>query len=195
MHMTHLLVLASLLAACSSSNSGSMSPDGHGSGDGSNTTLDPADCTKFAASLATASQTCGTPLPAGAQATFEDWCKKGIPNANLCGGNPAGGLACFASPDPGDWVCLAGQPYPACDGDLGSALGALCLTTLGDPNCAGSGLHCQFDVDCSGNAACNSVTHVCFSKTAYCVGLPCAFDVDCPDNEKCNSGEHACVHT
>ena len=154
--------------------------------------LDAAKCTAFAQSMATAASTCGMPLPAGAQASIETWCKKGVTSASLCGGNPAGGLDCFASPDATDWVCQLGQPYPACNGDLASALGAYCLMSSGNPSCA-SGIHCDYDVDCSGNAACNSVTHQCFQKSAYCIGLPCGYDVDCPTNEKCNSAEHACV--
>jgi hypothetical protein len=167
-------------------------PDGHRPGSDSTQQLDPAQCTPFAQSFAAAAQMCGTQLPAGAQAMVEGWCKHGIAQASMCGGNPAGGLACFASPDPNDWVCALGAPYPACNGDLASALGALCVVALGNPSCT-SGVHCQFDVDCSGNAACNSMTHECFSKGAYCIGLPCAFDVDCPSAEKCNSAEHACV--
>jgi hypothetical protein len=160
--------------------------------DGSNPSLDPAQCTAFAQSFANAAQTCGSALPPGAQATFESWCQHGVAKASMCGGNPAGGLACFATPDANDWVCAAGSPYPACGGDLGSALGALCVVALGNPVCA-SGIHCDLDVDCSGNFECNTVTHECFSTSAYCIGLPCDLDVDCPTNEKCNSAEHACV--
>jgi hypothetical protein len=156
-------------------------------------TLDPAKCTPFAQSLATAAQTCGTPLPSGAQTTFEGFCKKGVMSASMCGGNPGAGLDCFASPDPNDWVCYLGEPYPACNGDLAAALGAYCLIALGNPQCA-SGIHCTYDVDCPNGSACNSDTGQCFAKTAYCVGLPCTYDVDCPDDEKCNSTEHACIH-
>ena len=155
--------------------------------------LDAAKCTAFAQSFATAASTCGTPLPAGGQASIESFCKKGVTAAAMCGGNPAGGLDCFASPDPTDWVCQLGQPYPSCNGDLASGLGVYCLMSSGNPSCA-SGIHCQYDVDCSGaSGACNSVTNQCFSKTAYCIGLPCQYDVDCPSAEKCNSAEHACV--
>jgi hypothetical protein len=180
-------VLISILAACGSSNTG----DDGTSVDGM-TALDANQCTALAQSAATAASTCGTPLPAGGQASLEQWCRKGVTVAAACGGNPAGGLACFASPAPSDWVCELGQPYPSCGGDLGSALGAYCLIASGNPSCA-SGIACDFDVDCSGNSACNSVTKQCMSKAAYCIGLPCAFDVDCPSNEKCNSAEHACV--
>jgi hypothetical protein len=179
-----------LLAACGGSSSNGdddTSVDAHVTPQ-----LDPNQCTAFALSAATAATTCGTPLPSGGQALFEQWCRKGVTVAAQCGGNPAGGLACFASPDASDWVCELGQPYPACGGDLASALGAYCLIASGNPSCE-SGITCDFDVDCSGNSACNSVTKQCFSKVAYCIGLPCDFDVDCPSNEKCNSSEHACV--
>lgn len=154
--------------------------------------LDPMDCTAFAQSFATAAQTCGTSLPAGGQAAFEGWCKKGIAAAAMCGGNPAAGLDCFSSPDPQDWVCQLGEPYPACNGDLGAALGALCVVALGNPACA-TGVACSYDVDCSSGLSCNSATGQCMSKSAYCVGLPCNYDVDCPTGHTCNSAEGACI--
>jgi len=154
--------------------------------------LDPAKCTAFAQSLVTAAQTCGTTLPANAQSTFESFCKKGVTAAATCGGNPAGGLDCFASPDPNDWVCQLGEPYPYCNGDLASALGAYCVIALGNPQCA-TGVKCSYDADCSSGLACNDATGQCFSKTAYCVGLPCNYDADCPENHTCNSAEHMCV--
>ncbi|HEY5925224.1 MAG TPA: hypothetical protein VIV11_26255, partial [Kofleriaceae bacterium] len=154
--------------------------------------LDPADCTPFAQSLATAAMTCGTSLPAGGQAAFEGWCKKGVASAAMCGGNPGAGLDCFASPDPKDWICLAGEPYPACNGDLAAALGALCVVALGNPQCA-SGVKCTYDADCSTGLACNSRTNQCMSKNAYCVGLPCTYDADCPTGHRCNSTENACI--
>jgi hypothetical protein len=161
--------------------------------DGSLTTpLDPASCAAFAQSAVTASTTCGTPLPGNAAATLESYCRKGVAAAAMCGGMPAAGLGCFATPDATDWTCALGSAYPACNGDAAAALGAYCLIALGNPRCA-SGIHCDFDVDCSGNGACNSATHQCFDKAAYCIGLPCGFDVDCPSNETCNSAEHACV--
>lgn len=180
-------VVISILAACGS-------PSNTGDDDvpvDAMAHLDANQCAAFAQSAATAATTCGTPLPAGGQASIEQWCRKGVTTAAACGGNPAGGLACFASSDPSDWVCELGQPYPSCGGDLDSALGAYCLIASGNPSCAA--IACEFDVDCSGNAACNSVTKECFQKAAYCIGLPCAYDVDCPSNEKCNSAEHACV--
>jgi hypothetical protein len=192
--MNRLALIASVfLIACSTS-----SPS---TGNGDNTPmpdapvshgLDTTKCTPFAQSLANAAQTCGSPLPAGAQAAFEGWCKKGVIVADMCGGNPAAGLDCFASADPNDWVCSFGEPYPACNGDLAAALGALCVIALGNPSCA-SGIHCQFDADCSNGLTCNSATKQCMRKSAYCIGLPCTFDADCPTNETCNSAEHACV--
>jgi hypothetical protein len=186
-----------LVAACSDPSSMMMSGDDVGptpDAPAMSSSLDPADCTAFAQSFATAAQTCGTSLPAGGQAAFEGWCKKGISAgaATMCGGNPSAGLDCFASPDPQDWVCSFGSPYPACEGDIGAALGALCVVALGNPACA-SGVKCTYDVDCSGDTVCNSATHQCMSKSAYCIGLPCTYDVDCPTNEKCNSAESACV--
>lgn len=157
-----------------------------------NQSLDPADCTPFAASLAAAAMKCGTPLPNGAQAAFEGWCKKGVNAASMCGGNPAAGLDCFATPDANDWVCSAGQPYPACNGDIAAALGALCVIALGNPSCA-TGVHCTYDADCSNGLVCNSRTDQCMSKTAYCIGLPCTYDVDCPQGERCNSTENMCI--
>jgi hypothetical protein len=154
--------------------------------------VDTAKCTPFAKSFADASTACGTPVSPSEQAALEGFCKKGATVAAMCGGNPAGGLDCFATPDPTDWTCQLGAIYPACNGDLASALGALCIVALGNPRCA-SGIKCQFDVDCSGNSACNDATGQCFDKGAYCIGMPCMFDVDCPTNEKCNGAEHACV--
>ena len=156
--------------------------------------LDPADCAAFAQSLAAAGQTCGTPLPGGAQAQFEQWCRKGVTKAAMCGGDPGAGLDCFSSPDASDWVCgpLSSGPYPACNGDLGAALGAYCVIALGNPACA-SGIACEFDADCSNGSKCNSATEQCMSETAYCIGLPCKFDADCPDDQKCNGAEGACV--
>ena len=182
--MSRFLIVFAFLTACGSpGNSEPDAPQQH---------LDAAKCTAFAQSAVTAATTCGSPLPAGAQASLETMCKKGVTVAAMCGGNPAGGLDCFASPDPTDWVCQLGQAYPSCNGDLGAALGAYCLIASGNPQCA-SGIHCQYDVDCSGNTVCNSATSQCMSKTAYCIGLPCQYDVDCPNQEKCNSAEHACV--
>ena len=187
--MNQFLCLAFLAVACGSSGSGggddNVQPDAAAS-------LDPNKCAAFAKSASDAATTCGTSLPAGGQASLEQWCRKGVTAAAMCGGNPAGGLDCFASPDPSDWVCQLGQPYPSCNGDLGSALGAYCLIASGNPSCA-SGVHCSFDADCSNGMICNSATDQCMVKNAYCIGLPCAFDVDCPTNEKCNSAEHACV--
>ena len=154
--------------------------------------LDQAKCSPFAQSFATASSTCGSPLPAGAQASFESWCKKGVTAAEMCGGNPAAGLDCFATSDANDWVCQLGYAYPACGGDLAAGLGALCLIALGNPACS-SGIHCEFDSDCSGAFKCNGVTKQCMSSSAYCIGLPCEFDSDCPTQEKCNGAEHACI--
>jgi hypothetical protein len=190
MNKSCYLVLSLLIAACggaANNRDANLQPDG-----AHEPTLDAAKCTAFAQSFATAASTCGTALPAGAQTSFEGWCEKGVSAAALCGGDPAGGLDCFASADPGDWVCELGQPHPSCGGDLGAALGALCVVALGNPSCA-TGLHCDYNADCSSGLACNSVTHECFSETAYCIGLPCAYDVDCPSQEKCNSAEHACV--
>lgn len=187
------VVVIVVAGACGNSSKGG-GDDGGGSNmpDAPNAVLDPKACAPFAQSFATAAQTCGTPLPAGGQAAFEGFCKKGATVAAMCGGNPAAGLACFGTSDATDWMCALGEPYPFCNGDLAAALGALCVIALGNPRCA-SGIHCDFDVDCSGNSACNDATKQCFDKTAYCIGMPCQFDVDCPANEKCNSAEHACV--
>lgn len=189
------LVLITILATSGAACGGSSS-----TGDDATTVdsrvaavLDPNDCAALAKSASDAATTCGTPFPPGAQASLEQWCRKGVTRAAACGGDPAGGLACFASPDPTDWACGLGQAYPSCGGDTASALGAYCLISSGNPSCA-SGIACAYDVDCSGASACNTVTKQCFSKTAYCIGLPCAYDVDCPAHEKCNSAEHACVH-
>src|SRR3569833_1735971 len=136
---------------------------------------------------------CGSPgTPGGVQASIELLCHKNNTDTATRSSEPARKLACFASPDPSDWVCQAGQPYPACNGDLGAALGAYCLMASGNPSCA-SGIHCAYDVDCSSGMVCNSATSQCMVKSAYCIGLPCAYDVDCPTHEKCNSAEHACV--
>jgi hypothetical protein len=158
---------------------------------GMEVTLDKAACAVFAQSLVAAAQACGSPLPAGAQATVDGWCRKGIDAAAMCGGTPAAGLDCFASPDPNDWVCSLGEPYPACGGDLSAALGAYCLLALGNPECAS--IKCQYNADCSDGMACNSATGRCYGKQAYCIGLPCRYDADCPDGERCNGAEHACV--
>ncbi|MBA3395059.1 MAG: hypothetical protein H0T89_20600 [Deltaproteobacteria bacterium] len=154
--------------------------------------LDPAKCTPFAQSFAMAAASCGSPLPAGAQTSFEGFCKKGVAGAELCGGDPAAGLACFASADANDWVCQLGEPYPACNGDLAAALGALCLIALGNPQCA-TGIKCEYDADCSNGLKCNGATKQCMSKTAYCIGLPCQYDADCPQGETCNGAEGACI--
>jgi hypothetical protein len=156
--------------------------------------LDPAKCGPFAQSFVNAVMRCGGSVPANAQQAFDGFCKKGVTKAAMCGGNPAGGLACFEKEDTTDWVCTlgGGDVLPACNGDLKSALGALCLIALGNPQCS-SGIACQYDVDCSQGFACNSATNECFAKNAYCVGLPCTYDVDCPSSEKCNSAEGACI--
>ena len=189
--MNRLALITSLfLFACSSpATSGDDEPLPDGS---VSSHLDPLKCTPFAQSFANAAQTCGTALPAGAQTTFEGWCKKGVTAAEMCGGNPAAGLDCFASQNANDWVCAAGSPYPTCNGDLAAALGALCVIALGNPQCA-SGIHCQYDADCSGSFVCNSATHQCVNKSSYCIGLPCQYDFDCPTAEQCNSAEHACI--
>jgi hypothetical protein len=155
-------------------------------------TLDPADCAGVAHNFVAAAADCGTPLPGSAEATFKGFCERGIPAAAQCGGNPAAGLDCFVSPDATDFVCQLGEPYPACNGDLAAALGMYCVIALGNPSCT-SGIHCEFDLDCSNGLACNGATGQCFDKSAYCIGLPCEFDLDCPSNETCNGAEHACV--
>ena len=134
------------------------------------------------------------PIPdgLGGQAALEGWCKKGITAASMCGGNPAGGLECFATPDATDWTCIAGDAYPACNGDIAAALGAWCLVALGNPSCA-TGVKCTYDADCSSGLVCNSRTDQCMSKSAYCVGLPCTYDADCPDGHRCNSTENMCI--
>lgn len=193
--MLRFSCVLSVLVACSGSGSEMTAGDDEPSVDGTvqPQQLDPADCVAFAQSFATAGQTCGTPLPSGGQAMVEQWCRKGVAGAEMCGGNPAGGLDCFATPDASDWQCVGGLgPYPACGGDLASALGALCLVALGNPQCA-TGIHCRFDADCSNGLVCNSATEQCMSKSAYCIGLPCRFDADCPNNETCNSAEGACI--
>jgi hypothetical protein len=189
--MSRYLMALSFLSACGSPMPGggddTPMPDGS-----MQSSLDPADCTPFAQSVATAATACGTSLPPGGQAAFEGWCKKGVTMASMCGGNPQAGLDCFVSPDPNDWVCIAGEPYPACNGDLSAALGALCLVALGNPQCA-SGIKCTYDADCSTGFVCNSRTDQCMTKNAYCVGLPCTYDADCPTGHRCNSTENACI--
>lgn len=188
------VALAFALAACGSS--GGMDPSGDDdpmTPDAPMTAqLDPADCTPFAQSIVAAAGTCGTPLPGNAQATFEGFCKKGIMAAELCGGSPAAGLECFATPDATDWVCLGAEPYPACNGDLAAALGMYCLVALGNPSCA-TGVQCDFDADCSQGLSCNEATGQCFDTQAYCVGLPCEFDADCPGGHTCNDAEGMCI--
>jgi hypothetical protein len=154
-------------------------------------TLDPADCTGIAANFVAGAEMCGTPLPGGAQAQLESTCRRGIANADLCGGNPEAGFACFVTEDATDWTCAGTEPLPACNGDLGASLGMFCVMALGNPSCA-SGIACEFDADCGG-ASCNGATKQCFDKSAFCVGLPCEFDADCPSGETCNGAEHACV--
>lgn len=168
-------------------------PDARMPSDGSMTAqLDPADCTPFAQSMVTAASTCGATLPANAKATLEGFCKKGIMKAELCGGNPPGGLDCFAAPDATDWVCAGNEPYPACNGDLAAALGMYCLVALGNPACA-TGVQCQFNSDCSTGLSCNGATGQCFATDAYCVGLPCEFNSDCPTGHTCNDAENMCI--
>ncbi len=192
--MFRILISLSFVAACG----GSSMMSGDDGGDDMppdappGQTLDPADCTAFAQSAANAQMTCGSPLPGGAQAALEGWCKKGVTVASMCGGNPAAGLDCFATPDATDWTCLAGDAYPACNGDIAAALGAWCLVALGNPSCA-SGVKCTYDADCSSGLVCNSRTDQCMSKTAYCVGLPCTYDADCPNGHRCNSTENMCI--
>jgi hypothetical protein len=176
---------------CGGNDGTTATPDA-GKPDANISSLNEADCVGFAKGAVSASATCGQPLPAGAETTLTNFCKKGIRGAAMCGGDPAGGLACFKTPDADDYQCAAGNAYPACGGDLASALGMYCLVSLGNPQCA-SGIKCNFDLDCGGNTACNDATGQCFSKSASCIGLPCKFDLDCPSNEKCNDAEHACV--
>jgi hypothetical protein len=201
--MTRFALLASLTffaVACgpavdpsgTGGGGGGVLATGGGAGGGSMPSLNKADCAAFANNAVAAQSTCGAPLPTGAAATLQADCEKGVDAAAMCGGNPAGGLACFRTADATDFACQLGNLSPACNGDLASALGMWCLVSLGNPSCA-SGIHCQFDVDCSGNQACNSKLGQCFSKSSSCLGLPCTFDVDCPSAEKCNSAEGACV--
>jgi len=183
------------LAACGgSSESGddAMSPDASPGTDSPTMQLDPAACAGFAANAVSAAQTCGAPLPGGAQAQLETMCKKGVMAAELCGGSPARGLDCFETADATDWVCAGGEPYPACNGDLGASLGMYCLVALGNPSCA-SGIRCDFNSDCSNGMSCNGATGQCFSTSAYCVGLPCEFNADCPAGHTCNNAEGACI--
>ncbi|MDQ3369065.1 MAG: hypothetical protein M3680_26880 [Myxococcota bacterium] len=186
------LVLALFAAACSNGGDDGPTPDAARPDGAVSMSLDPAACTGVAASVIQAAQVCGTPLPGTAQAQVETMCKKGIMGAQLCGGDPARGLACFESYDATDWVCAAGEPYPACNGDLAAALGMYCLLALGNPACA-SGIQCDFNADCSSGSSCNGATGQCFSKSAYCVGLPCQFNADCPTGETCNGAEGACI--
>jgi hypothetical protein len=195
--MSRFCLVSLFLVACSDPSSMMMSGDDVGPQPDASmqqSTLDPADCAAFAQSFASAAQTCGSTLPAGGQAAFENFCKKGISAgaATMCGGNPAAGLDCFSTSEPQDWVCALGEPYPACQGDLGAALGALCVIALGNPQCS-TGVHCNYDADCSNGLTCNSATKQCMSKSAYCIGLPCKYDADCPTDETCNSAEGACV--
>ncbi|MBS1118403.1 MAG: uncharacterized protein H6Q90_631 [Deltaproteobacteria bacterium] len=180
-----------LMAACGGSSS--TGDDDVGGVDAPvSATLDPRDCSGVAQNFAAAATTCGGQLPAGAEAAFKGFCERGVAAAAMCGGNPAGGLDCFVTKDATDWVCQLGQPYPACNGDLASALGMYCVIALGNPACA-SGIHCEFDTDCSGGLGCNGKTSQCFDKSAYCIGLPCEFNTDCPAHETCNGAEHVCV--
>lgn len=196
MSRTALFASSLIFAACgggtSPSGDDAPEPDASVSIDGSTSTLDPNDCAGFAANLVAAAQTCGTPVPANAQQVFEAACRKGVTSADLCGGDPAAGLACFETQDASDWVCAAGEPYPYCNNDLGAALGMYCLVSLGTTACA-SGIQCQFDADCSNGFECNEATGQCFSKDAYCVGLPCELDADCPTGHTCNGAEGACI--
>lgn len=190
------LVLA-LITACSggSPSGGDDDPmvDGGPRPDGTQTsTLDPNDCAGVAANFVQAAQTCGTQLPSNAQATFEAACRKGITKADLCGGDPAAGLACFETPSAGDFECVLGEPAPYCNNDLGAALGMYCLIALGNVQCA-SGVKCEYDSDCPSSSACNEATGECFAKEAYCVGLPCKYNADCPNGQKCNDAEGACI--
>src|SRR3569833_793811 len=73
--------------------------------------LDPNQCAAFAQSAATAASTCGTPLPAGGQASIEQWCRKGVTVAAACGNNPAEGHTSNTTPKPSDKENQAGQPY------------------------------------------------------------------------------------
>jgi hypothetical protein len=184
-----ICLISSLGAACGAGTD--TDDDDSTAPDGSNR-LSTASCAPFAESLVAAAADCGTPIPAGGEDRFAGWCRDGIEAASMCGGDPAGGLDCFATADPSDWMCAAGAPLPACDGDLASALGAFCVVALGNPSCA-SGIACEYDIDCGSGARCNSVTQQCFDDGAYCVGLPCDYDVDCPSGESCNSAEHACI--
>lgn len=154
--------------------------------------LDPADCAAIAQSFVAAAEGCGLTVPPGSTAQFETMCKKGIARADQCGGDPARGFDCFATPDATDWVCAGGEPFPSCNGDLAAALGMYCVVQLGNPACA-TGIKCEFDADCSEGLECNGATGECFDTTAYCVGLPCEFDADCPQGETCNGAEGACV--
>lgn len=191
---TLALSLTLSLVACGGGSPGGDDdpmPDG-GRTDAPSTNLDPNDCAGVAANFVAAAQTCGTPLPGNAQAAVEAACRKGVTKADLCGGDPGRGLACFETPDATDWQCALGEPLPYCNNDLGAALGMYCLLALGNTQCA-SGVRCRFDSDCPGGSACNEATEECFAQDAYCVGLPCRFDADCPNGEKCNDAEGACI--
>jgi hypothetical protein len=181
-----------LATACGSPTGGDDDDDGGTPDAPPASNLDPSDCAPIAANFAAGADMCGAPLPGGAQAQLETMCKKGIAAAAMCGGNPAAGFDCFATPDPTDWACSGGEPLPACNGDLAASLGMYCVIALGNPACA-SGIQCDFDADCSNGLGCNGATKQCFSKTAYCVGLPCQFDADCPASHTCNGAEKVCV--
>lgn len=190
--MNRLSCLLLTIAACGSSPDTGMGPDA-GSGSGSNPGLDPADCDAFAHNAVDAQTACGGGLPPDAEATLAAACKKGLASASSCGGDPAGGLACFRSEDASDWVCQLGESLPFCNNDLEAALGMFCLVKLGDPSCVS--IKCEGSLDCPTGASCNDATHACFSNDANCVGLPCTGSLDCPTGETCNQAEHACVHT
>ncbi len=185
-----LITALGLLAACGSSST--MAADDMPVDGSVPIHIDANDCAGLAKSASDAATACGAPLPSGAQASLEQWCRKGVTRVAACGGDPAAGLACFGSADASDWTCALGQAYPSCGGDAAAALGAYCLIASGNPACE-SGIACVYDSDCSGSFSCNSVTKQCFGTTSYCVGLPCTYDIDCPSHEKCNSAEHACV--
>ena len=110
----------------------------------------------------------------------------------MCGGNPRGGLDCFASPDRERLGVPFGQPYPACNGDIAAALGAFCSSRSAIPP-ARRGVQCTTTPTARAALIATARRDQCMSKTAYCIGLPCTYDVDCPTNEKCNSAENTCV--
>jgi hypothetical protein len=183
--------LACALAACTSSGGPATTPDGSNGADGSTPGLDPADCMAFAQNAVDAQNACGPGAPPNGVAVLTAACKKGLQKASLCGGNPAGGLACFRHEDPSDWVCQLGVVLPYCNNDLESAIGMYCLIKLGDPSCAS--ISCTGSLDCPTGSSCNQATHQCFSDSANCVGLPCNGSLDCPTGETCNQAEHACI--